>query len=491
MKNKRAGGASYDAIALTVIKLVTTALGLIVTRLLSEHLSIHDYGTYSQILLVVSTVSSLTILGMADGMNYFYCGEPDADKKESYAATIFTLQCTISVVAGCIVLLLSAPLCSYFDNPDLRKLLFFAAALPMLQNALALFQILIVTVGKARVLAIKNFMVSLLRLMVVLAVVLHSQSVAVVLAATVVLDVGQIIFFWLILRKCSCRIRFSKTDVKLFGKILQYCAPMAVFIIVNSLNRDMDKYLISLMTDSETFALYANASKQLPFDILMTSFCTVLIPYITRYISERNNEKAARLYKLFLEVAYISTGILCCAALCAAPQLMRLLYSDKYAEGLSVFCIYILVDLFRFANITLVLSAAGKTRRLMVMGLGAMILNGGLNVILYNVLGIIGPAVATLAVTILMGLLMLCFAARVLDTHLSGFFDWKYLILFVIESVVLTFLLRFGRQALEKLNVHYFLILVLVASVYGGIMLLLNGRRLLYALKNVNHVEKF
>ena len=168
-----------------------------------------------------------------------------------------------------------------------------------------------------------------------------------------------------------------------------------------------------MMTDTETLAVYTNASKQLPFDILVTSFCTVLVPYITRYISEQKKQQAATLYKSFLEIGYISTGILCGAALAAAPQLMMLLYSNKYIDGLWIFIIYIFVDLFRFANITLILSAAGKTRTLMFLGVGSLMFNAVLNVLLYQWLGLIGPAVATLLVTVATGVIMLALGAGV------------------------------------------------------------------------------
>ena len=50
-------GTSADAVLLTVIKLVTVALSFVVTRLLSQYLSVLDYGTYSQVLLIVSAVT--------------------------------------------------------------------------------------------------------------------------------------------------------------------------------------------------------------------------------------------------------------------------------------------------------------------------------------------------------------------------------------------------------------------------------------------------
>ena len=39
------GGSSGDALILTAVKLMTMLLGLVTTRLLSQHLTRYDYGT--------------------------------------------------------------------------------------------------------------------------------------------------------------------------------------------------------------------------------------------------------------------------------------------------------------------------------------------------------------------------------------------------------------------------------------------------------------
>ena len=70
-------GASTNAIYLIVVRIVTIVLSFVVARILSQYLSIYDYGTYSQIMLIVSTTSSLTILGMTDAINYYYCKEKE------------------------------------------------------------------------------------------------------------------------------------------------------------------------------------------------------------------------------------------------------------------------------------------------------------------------------------------------------------------------------------------------------------------------------
>ena len=489
-KGMRLRGTSADAVLLTIIKLVTASLSFVVTRLLSQYLPVRDYGTYSQALLIISTVSSVTILGMVDGVNFFYCREPDVDKRESYVATLFALQCVIGGVAGTVIILLRQVICDGFNNPDVGNLLLFAAIMPMLQNLLGMIQVLMVAVGKARMLAMRNLVISLIKLAMVIVVVSLVRNVAVILATSLALELGQLLLFGWFLRTNQCAIRPSKIRFRLTGQILKYCIPMAVFITLNSLNRDCDKYLISLWTDPQTLAVYSNASKPLPFDLLIASFTTVLIPKMTRLISGKEYERAASLYRAFLELACVSTGILCCAALASAPQMMELLYSKKYVSGLGIFMVYVLVDLVRFTNITMILSVAGKTKKLMLVAAGALVGNMLLNVALYQLMGVIGPAVATLVVTLVTGVLILFFGAKELHVGLGKFFDWKYLILFMAESLVVTLLLYQAQAWLTHLGVHYFVTLLAVAGCYGAVMFLLHGKRLLNTMKIINRISK-
>jgi O-antigen/teichoic acid export membrane protein len=489
-KRKLGWGTSGDAMLLMFIKLVTMALGLTVTRLFSEYFSYHDYGTYSQILLIVNTVASITILGMVDGTNFFYCREKDPQKRESYVSTIFSFQCIVSAVAGCVVMALSAPLCIHFDNPDVAGLLIFAAVLPLMQNLISMLQVLVVSVGKARLLAARNLIVSVTRLLAVIAVITFFRDVTVVLLTTLALDLAQIGLFWLMLRKNGCPMGLRAVNFRLFKEIFHYCAPMAVFTVISTLNRDLDKYLVGLVTDTETLAVYANASKVLPFDIIITSFTTVLVPEITRRVAAGEKASAVTLYKAFLESSYIATGILCCGAIAAAPQLMQLLYSEKYLSGLTVFIIYILVDLLRFTNITLVLAVAGKTRWLMFLSFGTLAANALLNVLLYQLMGLPGPAVATLIVTLATGLLILSLSARVLDARLRNFFDLKCLAGFALVSAAAAFGMYRLQMLLASRGLHYVVVMVITAGIYGLFMAALYGKRLLRAWKTVNKVTK-
>ncbi|MCD8340931.1 MAG: oligosaccharide flippase family protein [Clostridiales bacterium] len=483
-------GLSGDALLLTFIRLVTMALSFAVTRLLSQQLTVYDYGTYSQILLIVSTVSSLAILGMADGVNYFFCSEGDSGQRESYIATLYLAQCIISAVSGCLVMLFSAPIAVGLGNDEVKRYLAYAAVLPMLQNLLSMTQVLLVSVGRARLLALRNLAVSLIRLCVVLLMIAWTQSIGMLLLATVLLDAGQLLFFLWTLCKSGSVIRLSKANFRLLPRIMAYTLPMAVFTLLSTVNRDCDKYVIAALTDTETLAVYANASKMLPFDIVLTSFSTVMLPALTKRIAEGKRRDALRLYQRFFEIVYGSTAVMVCAALVVSPQLMELLYTEKYLSGYSIFVVYIAVDFVRVTNITLVLSAAGRTKPLMLLAIGSAAANLALDVLLFSCLGTIGPAVATLAVTGVTGLLMMHLSAKELGGSTFDLFDAPFLARFAAANGVLSALLLALRVRMEQAGVSDWLTLLLLCAAYGLAMCALYGRRLLRDLRDISSVSQ-
>lgn len=479
-------GASLDGMILTAVKVMTMGLSLITTRLLSQYLSVFDYGTYSLIQLVVSSIASITILGMMDGINFFFCSEKDEEKRDAYIATIYLLQVSVSLLAGCVIVCAGGQICSYLGTPEAKRLMIYAAVLPFLQNILSMTQVLMLSVGKAKVLAVRNLVISLLRLLIVILVIALVGSVGIILFLTCILDAAQILVFFFMLQKSGCIVRMRKVTVQLIKPIVHYCLPMAVYTALNTINRDCDKYIIAAMTNTETLAVYTNASKKLPFDLITSSFITVLLPKITRLISNKEKRETVNVYHAFLEFSYSSTVIFACGAIAAAPQLMRLLYTEKYLSGTSIFVIYILVDIMQFTNITLILSASGRTKTLMFISGCSIVLNIGLNNLLFNLLGTIGPAIATLLITSLTGSAILHFSAEALGVRATDFFDFRYLIRFLTENAAAVSVMTYLRRLLESAGLNDLLILLLICGMYYVTLLMLNGKKMIMNMQKIS-----
>ncbi len=114
-------GSSVDALLLTIVKVVTTLIGLICIKIISVYFSLDSYGLYSQAILIVSTVTSLIILGMTDAVNFFYNNKSQNNdySRKQYLSTIFTIEGAAGIIGGIAILAFSPLLTTYFKNPSL------------------------------------------------------------------------------------------------------------------------------------------------------------------------------------------------------------------------------------------------------------------------------------------------------------------------------------------------------------------------------------
>ena len=488
-KHKLSGGMALDSVFLTATKLITSLISIIITKLLAVEFSLHDYGTYSQAMLIVSTATSLSILGLSDGVNFFYNGCEDKKQRCKNVNTVFAIQCIVGLVCAGVIVGFSGILTAYFDNPALKGIYIFIMFMPMLSNMLAMYQVLFVSIGKAKIIAIKNFIVSLAKLAAVALATLVTDSVVTIFAVTLITSAAEIAYFWIYFGKKAFfvnPIRFEKEKVV---EILKYCLPLAAYILSNALCRDIDKHTISFFTDTETLAIYTNASKVLPFDMLTSSFATVMIPFITRYIATDSYEKSRNLYRNYLSFSYVTTWLVAFGAIVCADELMLILYDEKYIAGKSIFIIYIFIDMLRFANVAIILRAKGKTKELMGYSFGMLAANLVLNVILFKLLGIIGPAIANLTVTFAMNLIMLIQGAGIIKSKIYELIDFKDM-----SKTVVGMLLAGGvavgiKHICGNYNLHYMITFILAYGSYAAIVFVLNIKKVLRLFKNMNKIK--
>ena len=81
-------------------------------------------------------------------------------------------------------------------------------------------------------------------------------------------------------------------------------------------------------------------AKILPFDIVVASFATVLMPYIMKYVSGGEFKQAAALLKNYYRVGFYTVWCFGTAVLIVHKQAISFLYSDAFLSEKEVFIIY-------------------------------------------------------------------------------------------------------------------------------------------------------
>lgn len=117
------------------------------------------------------------------------------------------------------------------------------------------------------------------------------------------------------------KIDWSKTR-----EILGYSIPMGVYVLTNSLCRDIDKMLIGGWYSTDQYAIYANCATLLPFDIISASFLTILIPILTRYFGEKDYIHGRILFKNYLKIGYYTAFTFTIACMILSKEMVLFLY---------------------------------------------------------------------------------------------------------------------------------------------------------------------
>ncbi|EGS5729455.1 oligosaccharide flippase family protein, partial [Clostridium perfringens] len=459
-------GVAVDSLILTFVRIITFSTNIIITMILSRFLSMEEYGTFSQGNLIISVATSFLVLGLTDGVNYFYNKNKELSTKENYVNTIIGMQLILGVIGALIILIFQENIVLYFNNPNLANIIIYISIRPYLANSIALFQVLYVSNGKAKIIAIRNLVISIGQILVVIGVLLFTKSILILFVSLLVLDICQLLFFIIYFNKNYFKIRPWKIKFVYIKPILQYSIPMAVYVVISNFSREMDKLLIGNKTTVETLALYSNVSKQLPFDMIMISFSTVLIPFITKYVANNQFNKAKHLYSNYVQFGYITTWTLAAGAIISAPELIKFLYSDSYILGKDIFIVYLFVSMIRFANFGIILTAAGKTKSLLGYSIITLILNYILNNLLFNILGIIGPAIATLLSLLIVNTIILVNSSKIIGIKFMELLRIKEMIILVFQLISVSFLIILIKKLILVDSINYFFRLVITYGLF-------------------------
>lgn len=475
---------------LAIIRLLTTLLGIISTMLLSKSLSLQVYGTYSQANLIISVGTSFSILGLTDGTNFFFNKTSNNNKQKEYISTIFALQIFIGIFVGLGILTFRNNIVDYFQNDFLASLFVYIAFRPLLNNLLAMLQNLQISIGKAKTIAGRNIVVAIVKLMAIyLTVSIFDNDVRAIFMGLLLLDLATVIYFWVSFGKWKFQIKISDSKLSLIPDILKFCIPMGIFVLTNSLSRDIDKVCIGRLGGTEQLAIYTNCSTILPVDIISAAFLTVVIPIMTRYIASANFENGSNLFSCYIQIGYLTTTTFSVAIITLADEVILFLYGDQYLIGKPVFVMYMIVSILRFANLSLVLSANGETQRLMRISIFGLIANILMNIFFYYVMGFIGPAIATVIITIVTTFCLLKRSITILQTSWNGILNFKRLTVYLLEIAAISFIFRQIANCLELSSAPLLVVIVLIGGGICGVTFLLNWKILVSLLKDINRLR--
>lgn len=482
----RISGAAVDSLILSFVKIVTTVSGIVCTMILSRTLSLAEYGTYSQGNLVVSLAASMTVMGLTDASNYFF---NRTEYGKHYISNILYIEVAIGLLAAVAIVVFNDNIGAYFGNDVVSSLAMFLALRPFLSNALATLQVVIISLGKSKMLAVRNLIVSAVRIVVVCFVGFVYKSLAIIFFAYLLIDALNVAWFLVIYVRDVGRLRIRDFDIQAIRTILCFSLPLAVSVFVSAYSRQMSNLIVGALKSTEEYAIFANCSAQLPLDFISASFMTVLMPILTRNIASKELRGARDVYSDYLQIGYLLVWPFAACLLVISSECVALLYGEKYISGVPIFSVYLLTYATTFFSSTLVLTAGGKTRTVMGIAVLSLAANGAFCYLACQYFGIFGAAVAAVAVNFGTAIAILRESCKYLGGEVLNLIAFskigRYLALLFSLAIPAYCL----RAVLVAIEVPTLLIACLVSIAYLGSFYFLVRKDLRLLLGGINRLQ--
>lgn len=433
---KKSISLKKEASLLSISKMTNLLITMATSMLLSRFRSLEEYGTYSELSLVLNLLTTLCMLGIPNAINYFLPRAESADERRDFLQTFFSLNTFLSIIAG-VVMVVSVPfLVWYFNNEGIYGFYYFAVLMPWAKITIQERGNLFVASNKSKTLIWHTIANSLALLAIILLTKLFDQNFHFYMILYVIVELIFAGCVYYQAYKIAGGLAF-RINWNLCKNILVFSLPIGVSDMVSTISREVDKLMIGGFLDTEALAIYTNSAREIALTVISTSFIAVLMPKLSKLIKERKVNEAVQIWKSTTSFTYIFMCFGVAALVVFAPQVITILYSEKYLPGTGVFQIYSLILLWRTAYFGTMLSLHGETKKILYCSIASMLINVVLNYILYIVIGFCGPAWSTFISIGIVNMLQLKLSARITGIPVSKLFPWTDLLKITLINVAL------------------------------------------------------
>jgi O-antigen/teichoic acid export membrane protein len=450
-----------------VLTAISTFLGgLILARSLTQN----EYATYSQVMLLGSTFSVLTV-GLQQSLFYFLPKAVEIKKKE---IVVRTMSVAVQILLLPLVLLFCFrfQLSSLFNNEELLVILSPILLYVMFFSLSEFLDAVLISYDRLLSLAFLKVGVAVVIFTMILFGVgfdLGLEFIVLSVACCYSCLVLYAICFTLNQKGGGLVLSFLSTGMMKCQ--LSYALPITMSSLVLILGKRMDQYLVVSLFPTEKYAIYARGATEIPFvDIITISVFTILVPEFVRLTEQGAVNEIYQLWcKVVRNIALLFFPVAFYFSIMAEPFIV-FLFSEKYSDSSEVFCVYSISLVLRIAIYGSIPRAVGKTRSIYIMSLMSVVLNVLFSYPLILRFGPVGAAVGTLLAQIITVIYALAVNASLLNKKFAEIFPWRDLLYISIavmcSGLPLVFVLSSGLSELFKLLLGFVLFSSVLLLIY-------------------------
>jgi len=396
-------------------------IGIILARILIPA----EFGSYRQLFLIYTTFSTLLLLGIPQSLLFFLPKLRHIDSKREFISRTVNLITVLAFVFGLAMFLFRGIIARLFNNPQLNVLLILYAVYPLFMFLTQVYSSITLGLKQPAKTTLFTLFTVLTDLVFILGIALLTKNLYYIVLGVMLSALLQWGFAQFNLLQYKTKASF---DPDYYRDMFRYSLPLGLSSILGMLSVQLDKFVISGFFTPAQFAIFSVGAMELPFiSILSNSVNAILLPSISGDPAQMTEVYRAAVRKNALIILPLAMLFF----LFARP-VITLIYTDTYAASVPFFKVYLLILPLRVATYGIIFMALQKTRYIMLNSVIILSLNLVLNLILVQVMGMMGAALATVIVSWLSMVVYLYWMKHKLKLDLKALFPLKAILRTVV-----------------------------------------------------------
>lgn len=342
---------------LVVARFVATVVTFCIPLVLARRLSLQEYGSYKQLLLLATPLLNVLPFGMTSSLYFFI---PRAQAKRPFLVQTYLYLLGAGLLAGWLILTFLGVAGEHFSNPQLFDLRWELAGYATFFLAASALEATLTSQGKTKSSGVIYVISEVVKAASLIVPVLLGYGLTGAMMGLATFTGLRALAAWLLLPRAGGGPLFRLQD---FKAQLAYAVPFGAAMVLNLPQQLAHQYAVSASVGPELFAIYSVGCFQLPLvDLLYQPTSEVLMVEIGEL------ERAGRLERavlLFREAASkLSFFFLPLAAFLfvAAPEFIGALFGAKFLGAVPIFRISVLAVVFAILPMDGLLRARNETR---------------------------------------------------------------------------------------------------------------------------------
>lgn len=373
-KHDKLSSRKVKVLALSLGQGLTTAVHVTCEIVFVRILSLEDLATYRQTMLAYNFATPLLTLGIPSAIYYFLAGAKTRQRGIifDHLTLLFFMGLIFSAFLG---LGGTELLALRFNNPNLRHTLKLLILLPLFSFPQLPLNAVLIIFDKINLSAVLNTSLNLVLSVALIASCVITKSYT----APIVVKVIYSMVTLPIMLKIILSIVKEGNDwpsISNMPKILKLSIPLGLASMLGSITLQINKVIVSSICTPEQFAIYSNGAFELPLiGVITGSITTIVMTDMTKMCKEGMKNEALELFQTGAYKSALFLLPIMCFLLLNNHDFIVTLYSDKYAESVLPFTIYLFILPIRIVLYNSAYMALGKSNLLFVRSVFDLIIN--------------------------------------------------------------------------------------------------------------------